>query len=260
MRGNHIVVPRLYDGPQACVLQQPDRRIVFTIPYEQDWTLIGTTEVDCARPGDAQTDAAEIDYLCTALALYFRFAADAARRGLALRRRASAARRRPCQLARQPRLAARIDAGPPPLVSVYGGKLTTCRRLAEAVVDRLAAGLGCRAPAWTAGGPALPGGDFDDREALLRSLRATQPWLPPALAAAGAGSYARDRGCSVPPMRSPDSARDFGPGCMRPRSITWCRPNGRARPDDAVAAQQARAAHRGGSSGAARGSPKQYRG
>lgn len=189
VRGSHIVVPRLYDGPQACVLQQPDRRIVFTIPYEQDWTLIGTTEVDCARPGDAQTDAAEIDYLCTALAPYFRSPPTprdvvwhyAGVRPLLDDGRASS------RVSRDWRLES--DAGPPPLVSVYGGKLTTCRRLAEAVVDRLAAGLGCRAPAWTAGGPALPGGDFDDREALLRSLRATRPWLPPALAARLVRSY-----------------------------------------------------------------------
>lgn len=190
VRGSHIVVPRLYDGPQACVLQQPDRRIVFTIPYEQDWTLVGTTEVDCALPGDAHTDAAEIGYLCAALAPYFRSPPTprdvlwryAGVRPLLDDGRASS------RVSRDWRLD--LDAAGPPLLSVLGGKLTTCRRLAEAAVERLAPQLGCHAPAWTADGPPLPGGDFRGGvEALAAALCASRPWLPTALAARLARSY-----------------------------------------------------------------------
>lgn len=190
VRGSHIVVPRLYDGPQACVLQQPDRRIVFTIPYEQDWTLVGTTEVDCATPDAPQTTAAEIDYLCAALAPYFRSPPTprdvvwhyAGVRPLLDDGRVSS------RVSRDWRLG--LDAAGPPLLSVQGGKLTTCRRLAEAAVDRLMPWLGCRAPAWTADGPPLPGGDFSDGVGTLATgLCMQRPWLPAALAARLARSY-----------------------------------------------------------------------
>ncbi len=71
VKGSHIVVPRLFDGNHAYILQQPDRRIVFAIPYERDFTEIGTTDVPVERPGDAVCTDEEVAYLCDAVNRYF---------------------------------------------------------------------------------------------------------------------------------------------------------------------------------------------
>lgn len=166
VKGSHIVVPRLYPGGHAYILQQPDRRVVFVIPYEQDFTLIGTTEVGQQAPGPAAISHDEIDYLCAAAGLYlaapvlpesvvWAFAGTRALVGGASDRGATA-------LSREAVLD--VDAGGngdgAPLLSIYGGKLTTSRALAERAVERLRPFHPLMGPAWTVGKP-LPGGEFD---------------------------------------------------------------------------------------------------
>eukprot|EP01037_Dinobryon_pediforme_P025751 gene25751-28017_t len=71
VKGSHIVVPKLFEGEHAYILQQPDRRIVFAIPYQGEFTEIGTTDVPVDAPEDAKIDADEIAYLCAAANLHF---------------------------------------------------------------------------------------------------------------------------------------------------------------------------------------------
>ncbi len=166
VKGSHIVVPRLYAGEHACILQHPDRRIVFLIPFERAFTLIGTTDVevgdDYAAP---QASAQEIDYLC---ALASRYAARPVRaedvvwhysgvRALAAATEVSAS-----AASRDYTLRLDAAAGAAPWLSVLGGKLTTYRALAQNVIDRLAPWLPpgpALRRAWTADAP-LPGADL----------------------------------------------------------------------------------------------------
>ena len=203
VKGSHIVVPRLYDHAACTILQNADGRVVFVIPYEDDFTLIGTTDEDFT--GDAtlvQASEAEIDYLCRAAGLYLRrpvtpqmvvwsFAGVRA-----LFDDGSAA---PQQARRDYVLT--LDAPPqqPALLSVFGGKITTYRRLAETALGMLSPYLPAvrgQRPGWT-GHASLPGGDFapDGFEAELQAARIRVPFLAEAtlrrlLRAYGTRTYA----------------------------------------------------------------------
>ncbi|MCK9511678.1 MAG: glycerol-3-phosphate dehydrogenase [Pigmentiphaga sp.] len=193
VKGSHIVVPRLFAHDYAYLFQQPDERVVFAIPYEHDFTLIGTTDVDYAGdPAKVGIDDAEIQYLCDAVNRFAerRLAPSdvvwhyAGVRPLLDDHAASAsATTRDYLLEWQP--------AAPPLIHVLGGKLTTFRQLAEDVVDRLAPRLGNTVGAWTRQAP-LPGGDnllangphvrnvlhFGD---WVEQQGQRYPWLPAAL-------------------------------------------------------------------------------
>jgi len=184
VKGSHIVVPKLFGHEFAYIFQGADGRIVFAIPYEGDYTLIGTTEMDytgdLASPAIAES---EIEYLL-ALANHY-FSSDLARTDVVwtfagLRPLLADPKDRATSVTRDYVLD--LDANGPPLLSIYGGKLTTYRRLAEDVVDALAPGLGCTARPWTAGQP-LPGGDMPqaDFDAFMKGLSARYPGLPGAL-------------------------------------------------------------------------------
>ncbi len=161
VKGSHIVVRKLFDHDHAYLLQGVDRRVVFAIPYEGDFTLIGTTEVDHAGEiGEARIDAAETAYLCEQASRCFSWPVEpkdvvwsyAGVRPL-LEDGSGAA----SEVTRDYTL--ELDTVGAPLLSVWGGKLTTFRRLAEEAGDLLAAPLEIRSGAWTASA-ALPGGDL----------------------------------------------------------------------------------------------------
>jgi glycerol-3-phosphate dehydrogenase len=181
VKGSHIVVPKLFNHPFAYIFQGADGRIVFAIPYEGDYTLIGTTEMDytgdLASPAIAET---EVEYLLTLANRYF--SSDLARKDVVwtfagLRPLLADPRDRATSVTRDYVLDLNTEGAP--LLSIYGGKLTTYRKLAEDVVDTLAPRLGCTAEAWTAGQP-LPGGDMPhaDFDAFLRDLTARYRGLP----------------------------------------------------------------------------------
>ncbi|MGN6657295.1 MAG: glycerol-3-phosphate dehydrogenase [Rhodanobacter sp.] len=184
VKGSHIVLPRLFEHDHAYIFQQPDRRIVFAIPYEGDYTLVGTTDLDyAADPANVAIDADEVRYLCDAVNRYFRMPVRAAdvvwsysgvRPLLDEDGSASA-------VSRDYRVTLDHAQGAP-LLSIFGGKITTYRRLAEEAVDQLAEVLQPMRPAWTADGAPLPGGDFADAERLLAAWSQRWPWLPSALA------------------------------------------------------------------------------
>jgi glycerol-3-phosphate dehydrogenase len=192
VKGSHIVVPKLFDHPFAYLFQAPDGRIVFAIPYEGDYTLIGTTETDYA--GDLATPAigsGEIDYLLEMANRYF--STDLQRNDVVwtfagLRPLLADPSDRATSVTRDYVLD--LDRSGPPLLSIYGGKLTTYRKLAEDVVDELAPGLDGRSGHWTAS-RALPGGDMPnaDFDAFLASFRARHPWLAAPLAERYARAY-----------------------------------------------------------------------
>jgi glycerol-3-phosphate dehydrogenase len=181
VKGSHIVVPRLFAHRFAYIFQNEDRRVVFAIPYEHDFTLLGTTDVDfSADPAAVSIDAAEVAYLCTLANRYFKrqlAPADVVWSYAGVRPLLQDESTDPMSVTRD--YALELDAHPAPLLSVFGGKITTYRRLAEDAVTRLCEVLGRRASPWTAAAK-LPGGDLpeDSFAVFLRTLERRYPWLP----------------------------------------------------------------------------------
>lgn len=162
VRGSHLVVRAQFAHPYAYIFQNADGRIVFAIPYERDFTLIGTTEVEVDDPADACASEAETAYLLAAASRYFAVpiaAEDIVHRYAGVRPLLDDGAHA-TQATRDYRL--ELDRDGAPLLTVYGGKITTFRRLAEEALALLAPTLGCTAPAWTHKGT-LPGGDMADR-------------------------------------------------------------------------------------------------
>ena len=186
VRGSHIVVPALFDHGFAYFLQLPDGRIFFAIPYERDFTLIGTTDADHTGPlSGVQASLAEIAYLCEAASRYFARAVtpeDVVWSYAGVRPLIDDGSGRPEAATRGYRLElSELEEGAP-LLSVYGGKITTYRHLGEEAVDLLAQRLPALCgPAWTESRP-LPGGDFpiDGAEVLKSKIAARYPFLSPA--------------------------------------------------------------------------------
>ncbi len=187
VKGSHIVVPRLYPGDHAYILQNDDKRIVFVIPYQDRLSLIGTTDVAFdGDPASVRISDEETDYLCRVVDRYFRnpiAPADVVWAYAGVRPLYDDASANVSAVTRD--YVFDLDAGPDraPLLSVFGGKLTTYRRLAEHALEKLRPVMGFTAGAWT--GPAhLPGGDIEgaDLDGFLARLKASRPWLPPALA------------------------------------------------------------------------------
>ncbi|MFM5931896.1 MAG: glycerol-3-phosphate dehydrogenase [Novosphingobium sp.] len=187
VRGSHIVVPRLFDHPCAYFFQLADGRIFFAIPYEQDFTLIGTTDRDHAG-GVPQASDEEIAYLCEGASLYFNrpvTPADVVWTYSGVRPLIDDHSGKPEAATRGYRLDLSEPDEGAPLLSVFGGKITTYRHLAEEAVDLLAARLpALTRQAWTASKP-LPGGDFAmaGAAALTSELSLRYPFLEPDWAA-----------------------------------------------------------------------------
>jgi glycerol-3-phosphate dehydrogenase len=184
VKGSHIVVPRMFEHQHAYIFQQPDRRIVFAIPYEHDFTLIGTTDMDYhGDPSAPRIDEEETRYLCDAVNRYFKRGitpADVVWNYSGVRPlvddddTGSAS-----EVTRDYLL--ELDQQGAPLLNVFGGKLTTYRKLAEEALDRLAPLFPHASDAWTSKGHPLPGGERQDIENLLRELQSAHPWLPESL-------------------------------------------------------------------------------
>jgi len=180
-KGSHIVVRRLYDHDRAYILQAADGRVVFAIPFQRDFTLIGTTD----RPfsGDPSTvlpSGEEIEYLCSVVNEYFRTpiaAADVVWAFAGVRSLYDDGARKPQDIGRDYALMLDERFGEAPLLTVYGGKITTYRRLAEDVLAKLSHFFPRTRP-WTAHSP-LPGGDFvyDGVETLIERTQRTWRFL-----------------------------------------------------------------------------------
>jgi glycerol-3-phosphate dehydrogenase len=195
VKGSHIVTRKFWDGEQAYLLQNHDKRVIFVNPYEGDLALIGTTDIPVeGKPEDARIDEQEIDYLLAVLGRYFANPPSRADIVHAF----SGVRPLYDDNAENPSAVTRdyiFDIEPktptertPPILSIFGGKITTYRKLAEHALDRLAPFFPGMAKAWTARAP-LPGGDLGAPafDAWLAGFRRQFPWLPGDLA----GHYGR---------------------------------------------------------------------
>ena len=193
VKGSHIVVPKMFDHDHAYIFQNPDKRIIFAIPYERDYTLIGTTDVETSGPiGQARIDASETTYLCEQASRYFARAvtpADVVWTYSGVRPLLDDESGDPSAVTRDYLLD--LDTAQAPLLTVWGGKITTFRKLAEEAADLLASPLNAKKGAWTHGA-SLPGGDLRtwigaprkpdaDFARFVQALAAKHPTLPAAL-------------------------------------------------------------------------------
>jgi glycerol-3-phosphate dehydrogenase len=184
VKGSHIIVPKFWEGPQAYLFQNTDKRVIFVNPYEGDMALIGTTDIPYeGRAEDVAIDEGEVDYLLAAVNRYLKtpISKDS------IIHKFSGVRPLYDDNAENPSAVTRdyvFDvAGEPPMLSVFGGKITTYRKLAEHALDKLQPFFPQMKGAWTSEAP-LPGGDMPgaDFDRFLAGLRARQPCLPEALA------------------------------------------------------------------------------
>ncbi|HEX6978959.1 MAG TPA: glycerol-3-phosphate dehydrogenase [Alphaproteobacteria bacterium] len=226
VKGSHIVVPRLYDGDQAYILQNDDRRVIFVIPYERHFSLIGTTDVAYeGDPAAVRIDFDEIVYLCAAVSRQFRrpvSPGDIVWSYAGVRPLYDDKSANPSAVTRDYVFDVDAPAGAAPILSIFGGKITTYRRLAEHALEQLSPLLGIAKPSWTAGAP-LPGGDFDGRS--LAEIRADfvarYPWLDPIRLDRFVRSYGTELAEMLGDARSPaDLGADLGGG-LSEREVDW---------------------------------------
>ena len=214
VKGSHLVLRRKLPSGHAFLMQNDDKRVVFAIPIEREFILLGTTDVPMKHePGLVSVSASEVDYLRRAAARYFvepirdeeivwSFAG--------IRALYDDGSKNPSQVNRDYVLEVDRAANGASILSVFGGKLTTYRKLAERVVDRLARELGGARPAWTADaalpGGAIPGGDLNR---FTQELMQRHPALPAECVSAIAGRH----GSSASEiLRSGDMGQYFGGG------------------------------------------------
>ena len=193
IQGSHLIVPKLYDAPNAFILQNEDQRIVFTIPYMDQFTIIGTTDREyTGDPAKVSITEEETDYLLNVVNAHFKqqvSRSDILRTYSGVRPLCNDESDNPSAVTRDYTLALSGAAGEAPLLSVFGGKLTTYRKLAESAMHELAAHFTNLGPSWTATAP-LPGGeDLQGQSALVEALCERYGWLPTSLARRWATSY-----------------------------------------------------------------------
>ncbi|WP_170464129.1 glycerol-3-phosphate dehydrogenase [Ruegeria arenilitoris] len=225
VRGSHIVTRKLYDHDKCYFFQGEDGRIIFAIPYERDFTLIGTTDQDHPNPEELPVcTEAEQDYLCAFASKYFKnpitrddivwtysgvrplyddgaSSATAATRDYTLK----------------------VDAqGGAPVLNVFGGKITTYRRLAESALDKVAEHFPNLPGPWTAG-VALPGGDFpvDGVQGLVEDLLSAYPFLDRPWAERLVRAYGTEAKTMLGDAQAAaDLGEDFG-ATLTARELTW---------------------------------------
>jgi len=225
VRGSHIVVPRLFSHDRCYIFQNTDGRICFAIPYEQDFTLIGTTDEDyTGDPAQVVSTAAEEDYLRGAVGEYLKqpiAASDIVWRYSGVRPLRDDGASKAQEATRDYVLELE---GMQPLLSVFGGKITTHRKLAEAAMAKLAPYFPGMPPAWTATG-SLPGGDFpwDGVGVLEDALRQRYPFLTEATVDRLVRAYGTLATAILGDARTIDDlGQHFGAG-LTAREVTWLR-------------------------------------
>lgn len=235
VKGSHIVVPKLFEGDHAYILQQPDRRIVFAIPYEGGFTEIGTTDVAVDQPTDAICSDAEKVYLCDAVNRYFT-------------RPVSPAEIHWCWSGVRPLFddgaaaaqtvtrdyVLELDRDGPPLLSIFGGKITTGRALAEEAVAKIGTALGMETEPRTRA-RIFPGGGIADIDALCAQVARHWPFLGTERARRMTHAYGTAVAEMLRDVKSPaDLGREFGAGLSEVEAC-WLRDREWARtPEDVL--------------------------
>jgi len=185
VRGSHIVLPKLYEGDHAFILQNDDRRVIFMIPYGEVHTLVGTTDISQGEISTPVPSDEEILYLCEAAGRYLAKPPqpqEVVWKFAGVRPLYDDGSADPSAVTRDYTLRLDDEQGAAPVLSVFGGKITTYRRLAEQVMEKLAPYFPGMKRAWTAGTP-LPGSDFEGRARLEArdAFFARFPGIPEAL-------------------------------------------------------------------------------
>ena len=240
IKGSHIVVHQLFDHDYAYIFQNPDRRVIFVIPYEGKYTLIGTT--DEMFDGDAsrvEISDSEIDYLCGTVNEFFERQIgrdDIAWTYSGVRPLYDDAAENASAVTRDYVLDLDSETGKAPILSIFGGKITTYRKLAEEAIELLASPLKLRDDQqWTAEAP-LPGGDIPDADfdGYLSQVRERYPFLPADLAWRYARNYGTRTAWIVGNARSmADLGEDLGDS-IHEAELIYLRDHEWARSADAV--------------------------
>jgi glycerol-3-phosphate dehydrogenase len=236
VKGSHIVVPGLFEHDRSYIFQNADGRVCFAIPYQGDYTLIGTTDEDFhGDPATATVSDEEAAYLCSSVNFYLRRPvgqADIVWRYAGVRPLRDDGASKAQEATRDYVLEL---TGSPPVLSVFGGKVTTYRRLAEAAMARLAGPFPGMGRTWTAAAP-LPGGDFrwDGVSALRDDLLRRYRFLPPATADRLIRAYGAVASEVLGDARSwADLGHYFG-ASLTEREVDWLVRNEWARTDEDV--------------------------
>ena len=219
IKGSHIVTKKLYEGDQAYILQNPDKRIIFAIPYERDYTLIGTTDIPYGEePGPVRISPEETSYLCESLNRFFVKQItpdDVVWSYSGVRPLFDDAAKNASAVTRDYVLDIHDADGALPVLSVFGGKITTYRRLAEHAIGKLEKYLPALKKGWTDTAP-LPGGDMENFDVWLAGFRKRHAFLPPELATRLARDYGTRAETIVGSATSlAGLGEDFGAGLTR---------------------------------------------
>ncbi len=226
VRGSHIVTRRLFPHDRCYIFQNSDGRIVFAIPYERDFTLIGTTDSDHeGDPADAVCTPAEADYLRAAVSEYLKEPVspeDVVWTFSGVRPLYDDGASTASQATRDYVLQVQDQDGALPLVNVFGGKITTYRRLAEAVLSKLRPYFPNMRESWTARAP-LPGGAFPlaEDQARICALQAAYPFLGEAWASRLWRAYGTESHSLLADAQSrEDLGENFG-ATLTEREVRW---------------------------------------
>jgi len=226
VQGSHIVIRKKFDDPRAYFFQNPDNRIIFAIPYEQDFTLIGTTDRDFdGDPKDVRISAEETGYLCNAASEYFAepvTADDIVWTYSAVRPLYDDGASKAQEATRDYVLKIEGGEGEAPLLNVFGGKLTTYRRLGEHALEKIGAAIGIKGAPWTAKS-SLPGGDFPAQgfAGEVAKLRKNYPFLAEAHARKLVRRYGTKAAVMLGNAAGPgDLGRHFG-GELYEFEVVW---------------------------------------
>ena len=222
VKGSHIILPRLYEGEHAYILQNDDRRVIFVIPYQGKFSLIGTTDIPFeGDPGKVVISPPETEYLCRAVMRYFKAPItpdDVVHSYSGVRPLYDDASANASAVTRDYVLDLDGGDGRAPILSVFGGKITTYRRLAEHAMEKLLPFLAPPRPApWTGKAP-LPGGDLPqaDFDSFLAALQQAHPWLPAELAHRLARAYGTRVAAILGDAQSlADLGENYGAGLTR---------------------------------------------
>jgi glycerol-3-phosphate dehydrogenase len=226
VQGSHIVVRKLYDHDRCYIFQNADGRIIFTIPYEQDFTLIGTTDQDYqGDPAEVKITGAEVDYLCAAASEYFSRKVTSDQivwTYSGVRPLFDDGASKAQEATRDYVLKVDGSAEEGALINVFGGKITTYRRLAESMLEKVEELLGKRKPAWTHGA-SLPGGDFpvNGFDTLCARIKSHHSFLSERQARRLVRLYGTDAAALLSGARTAsDLGRPFGADLYE-REVAW---------------------------------------
>ncbi|SQI34695.1 Aerobic glycerol-3-phosphate dehydrogenase [Leminorella richardii] len=231
IKGSHIVVPKVHNEPQAYILQNEDNRIVFVIPWMGEFSIIGTTDVEYhGDPREVSIDDNEIGYLLNVYNNHFKkqlTREDIAWSYSGVRPLCDDESDSPQAVTRDYTLEIADEGGKAPLLSVFGGKLTTYRKLAEHALEKLVSYYPGIGNAWTKSG-VLPGGDMGtDRDSYAKTLQARHPWLPEAVAVHYAHTYGSRAEVLLANRHSLDEmAKPLGTACTKPSWRIWLSTSG----------------------------------